>query len=58
LELLKQKQKLKLDRHHKTSEIKMQICYCKFEAIEGGVKRYRFKLADYVAIVDELIAVV
>jgi hypothetical protein len=46
---------LKLDRHHKAYE--MQICYCKFEAIEGGVKHYRFKLADCGAIVDELDAV-
>jgi hypothetical protein len=48
---------LKLDRHHKAYEIEMQICCCKFEAIEGGVKRYRFKLADCVVIVDELDAV-
>jgi hypothetical protein len=45
---------LKLDRHHKAYEIKMQICCCKFEAMEGGVKRYRFKLADLAAIVDKL----
>jgi hypothetical protein len=36
---------LKLDRHTKAYEIEMQICCCKFEAMEGGVKRYRFKLA-------------
>jgi hypothetical protein len=35
----------------------MQICCCKFEAMEGGVKRYRFKLANCAAIVDELDAV-
>jgi hypothetical protein len=34
-------------------EIEMQICCFKFEAMEGGVKRYRFKLADCGAIVDE-----
>jgi hypothetical protein len=44
------KKMLKLDRHHKAYE----ICCCKFEAMEGGVKRYRFKLADCGAIVDEL----
>jgi hypothetical protein len=49
---------LKLGRHHKACEIEMQICCCKFEAMEGGVKRYRFKLADCAAIVDELEAVV
>jgi hypothetical protein len=52
---------LKLDRHHKARhkayETEMQICCCKFEAMEGGVKRYRFKLADCGAIVDELDAV-
>jgi hypothetical protein len=48
---------LKLDRHHKTYEIKRQICCCKFEAMEGGVKRYRFKLVDCAAIVDEIDAV-
>jgi hypothetical protein len=32
---------LKLDRHQKAYEIEMQICCCKFEAMEGGVKRYR-----------------
>jgi hypothetical protein len=26
-------------------ENKMQICCCKFEAMESGVKRYRFKLS-------------
>jgi hypothetical protein len=30
---------LKLDRHHKAYEIKMQICRC---SNTGGVKRYRF----------------
>jgi hypothetical protein len=45
---------LKLDRHHKAYEIEMQICCCKFEPLEGGVKRYRFKLAECAAIVDEL----
>jgi hypothetical protein len=35
----------------------MQICCCKFEAMEGGFKRYKFKLADCAAIVDELDAV-
>jgi hypothetical protein len=45
---------LKLNRHHKVYEIEMQICCCKFEAMEGGVKRYRFKLAHYAAIVDEI----
>jgi hypothetical protein len=44
---------LKLDRHHKGYEIEMQICYCKFEAMKGGVKRYRFKLAFCAAIVDD-----
>jgi hypothetical protein len=48
---------LKLDRHHKAYEIEMQICCCKFEAMKGGVKRYRFKLAKCGAIVDELDAV-
>jgi hypothetical protein len=48
---------LKLDRHHKAYEIEMQIYCCKFEAMEGGVKRYRFKLVDCAAIVDELDAV-
>jgi hypothetical protein len=48
---------LKLDCHHKAYEIEMQICCCKFEAKEGGVKRYSFKLADCAAIVDELDAV-
>jgi hypothetical protein len=48
---------LKLDRHHKAYEIEMQICSCKFEAMESGVKRYRVKLADCTAIVDELDAV-
>jgi hypothetical protein len=48
---------LKLDRHHKAYEIEMQICCCKFEAMESGVKRYRFKLVDCAAIVDELDAV-
>jgi hypothetical protein len=37
---------LKLGRHHKVYGIKMQNCSCKFDAMEGGVKRYRFKLAD------------
>jgi hypothetical protein len=46
---------LKLDRHHKA--YKMQISCCKFEAMDGGVKRYRFKLADCGAIVDEVDAV-
>jgi hypothetical protein len=45
---------LKLNRHQKAYEIEMQISSCKFEAMEGGVKQYRFKLADCVAIVDEL----
>jgi hypothetical protein len=45
---------LKLGRHHKAYEIEMQICCCKFEAMEGGVNRYRFKLVDFAAIVDEL----
>jgi hypothetical protein len=31
-----------------------EACSCKFEAMEAGVKRYRFKLADCAAIVDEL----
>jgi hypothetical protein len=35
----------------------MQICCYKFEAMEGGVKRYRFNMADCAAIVDELDAV-
>jgi hypothetical protein len=48
---------LKLSRHHKAYDIELQICCCKFEAMEGGVKHYRFKLADCVAIVDELDAV-
>jgi hypothetical protein len=48
---------LKLDRHHKAYKIEMQICCCKFEAMESGVKRYWFKLADCAAIVDELDAV-
>jgi hypothetical protein len=48
---------LKLDRDHKAYEIKMQICCGKFEAMEGGVKRYRFKLVDCAVIVDELDAV-
>jgi hypothetical protein len=48
---------LKLDHLHKAYEIKMQICCCKFEVMEGGVKRYRFKLADCAAIVDKLDAV-
>jgi hypothetical protein len=48
---------LKLDCHQKASAIEMQICCCKFEAMESGVKRYRFKLADCAAIVDELDAV-
>jgi hypothetical protein len=45
---------LKLDRHHKAYKIEMQICCCKFEVMEGGVKCNRFKLADCAAIVDEL----
>jgi hypothetical protein len=45
---------LKLDRHHKASDIEMLICCCKFEAMEDGVKRYKFKLVDCAAIVDEL----
>jgi hypothetical protein len=45
---------LKLDRHHKAYEIEMQICSCKFEAMESGFKLYRFILADCTAIVDEL----
>jgi hypothetical protein len=36
----------KLDRHHKAYEIEMQICWCSFEAMEGCVKRHRFKLMD------------
>jgi hypothetical protein len=48
---------LKLDRQHKAYEIEMHICCCKVDAIKGGVKRYRFKLVDCVAIVDELDAV-
>jgi hypothetical protein len=48
---------LKLDRHRNAYEIEMQICCCKFEAMEGCVKHYRFKLADCAAIVDELDAV-
>jgi hypothetical protein len=48
---------LKLVRHHKAYEIEMQVCCCKFEAMKGGVKRYRFKLADCVTIVDEFDAV-
>jgi hypothetical protein len=51
---------LKLECHHKAYEIEMQICCCKFEAMEFGVKRYILKLADCVAnwrIVDELDAV-
>jgi hypothetical protein len=43
---------LKLYRHHKAYEIKMQIWCCKFEAMEDGVKRCRFKLADCAAIVN------
>jgi hypothetical protein len=43
---------LKLDRHHKAYEIEMQICCCKFEAMEGGVKCYRFELVICAAIVD------
>jgi hypothetical protein len=30
---------LKLDRHHKAYEIRMQICCYKLEAMEGGVTR-------------------
>jgi hypothetical protein len=30
---------LKLDRHHKAYEIRMQVCCCKLEAMEGGVTR-------------------
>jgi hypothetical protein len=41
----------------KAYEIKMQICCCKFEAMEGDVKHYRFKLADCAAIVDGIHAV-
>jgi hypothetical protein len=41
--------------NHKASEIEMQICCFKFEAME--FKRYRFKLTDCAAIVDELDAV-
>jgi hypothetical protein len=48
---------LRLDSHHKAYEIEMQICSCNVDAIKGGVKRYRFKLVDCVAIVDELDAV-
>jgi hypothetical protein len=48
---------LKLDRLHKTYEIEIQIYCCKFEATECGVKRYRFKLMECAAIVDELGAV-
>jgi hypothetical protein len=44
---------LKLDRHHKAYEVEIQICCCKFEAMESGIKRYRFKLADCAAIVEE-----
>jgi hypothetical protein len=46
-----------LDRQYNAFEIEMQICCCNFEAMEGGVKLYRFKLADRAAIVDELDAV-
>jgi hypothetical protein len=35
----------------------MQICCCKFEAIEGGVKHYRFKLEDCAVIVNKFDAV-
>jgi hypothetical protein len=35
----------------------MQVCCCKFEAMKGGVKRYRIKLVDCAASVDELDAV-
>jgi hypothetical protein len=45
---------LKLNRHHKAYEIEIQIYCCKFEAMESVAKRYRFKLEDYAAIVDEL----
>jgi hypothetical protein len=48
---------LKLDRRHNAYKIEMKICCCKFEAMESGVKRYRFKLEDCAAIVDELDAV-
>jgi hypothetical protein len=43
-----------LNRYQKASDIEMQISSCKFEAMEGGIKRYMFKLANCVAIVDEL----
>jgi hypothetical protein len=48
---------LKLDRHHKAYEIEIQICGYKFEAMEGGIKRYSVKLADCAAIAAELDAV-
>jgi hypothetical protein len=48
---------LKLDRHHKAYEIEMQICCFKFEAMEGGIKRYRFKLPNCAAFGDGLDAV-
>jgi hypothetical protein len=31
-----------------------EACCCKFKAMKGGVKRYRFKMANCAAIVDEL----
>jgi hypothetical protein len=45
---------LKLDCHHRAYEIEMRVCCCGFEAMESRTQRYMFKIADYVAIVNEL----
>jgi hypothetical protein len=43
---------LKLDRHHSVYEIEMRVCCCEFKATES--KRYKFRMADYAAIINEL----
>jgi hypothetical protein len=45
---------LKLDRHHRAYEIEMQVCCCKFEAMESRTQHYMFRMADCVVFVNEL----
>jgi hypothetical protein len=44
----------KLDHHHKAYQIKMRDCCCKFEAMESRTQCCMFKMADCVAILNEL----